>query len=317
MEISSKKSQSALNRWNDPETREKLVQGMLNRNADRNQQIRDAAINTPVEEISNKFNLSVRYIKKILSKAKIKPINSIEYVESDDPTEPKTIKNIQYVDRKVKKNENYQKKFQDIKNLYEQEMPIIDIAKKYDMAERSIRDILKRVGVKLVRKPWNADPQKIQTVCEMYKNGISKIDIIDKFGFSRGYLNKILKDNGFDTSFKVKIHTIDSQGYIWERVSKDDPMAEMRTKKGIVAQHRLVMARHLNRPLSPRETVHHINGDKTDNRIENLQLHNGRHGKGECMECFDCKSQNIITNTFLCCGDCGSCKIQFTKIKKV
>ena len=56
---------------------------------------------------------------------------------------------------------------------------------------------------------------------------------------------------------------IDPRGYIQIRIGGK-----------CVRQHRHVMEVFLGRKLDPKEDVHHINGIKTDNRVENLQVIN-------------------------------------------
>lgn len=59
-------------------------------------------------------------------------------------------------------------------------------------------------------------------------------------------------------------------GYVLVK-APESPMAMV---NGYVPEHRLVMAAHLGRPLAKFENVHHLNGVRDDNRIENLELWN-------------------------------------------
>lgn len=61
----------------------------------------------------------------------------------------------------------------------------------------------------------------------------------------------------------------------------DHPQAN---SAGQVAEHRYVMSEHLGRPLLPHENVHHINGDRLDNRLANLELWSKSQPAGQRVE---------------------------------
>lgn len=63
-----------------------------------------------------------------------------------------------------------------------------------------------------------------------------------------------------------------TRGYITVRIARNDFFYPMVAKGGRVFEHRLMVAKSLNRCLLPWEIVHHKNGIKDDNKIENLQL---------------------------------------------
>ncbi len=56
------------------------------------------------------------------------------------------------------------------------------------------------------------------------------------------------------------------------------------TKSGRILEHVFVMSEYLGRPLEKHERIHHLNGIRNDNRIQNLELWTTSHPSGQRVE---------------------------------
>jgi DNA-binding CsgD family transcriptional regulator len=183
------------------------------------------------------------------------------------------------------------------------------LAEEFDTTPVTVRSALRRAGLK-IRGPGGPrrffSTEEISVIADLFQAGKSQGQIAQHLSTTQSKVSETLRRQGLYSQRGARNgqhhplwrggRIILKGGYVMVKAEQDDTLAVSTANGGFyVMEHRLVMARHLGRPLTRKESVHHINGDRGDNRLENLQLRQGNHGNGAVYTCLDCGSHNVAT----------------------
>ena len=126
-------------------------------------------------------------------------------------------------------------------------------------------------GFKKGNTPWNKNLKGIHlsSKSEWKKGKIPKNAVLFKKGetpWNKGK-NDVMPRGKNHPSWKGG--RILHQGRYYLVLKPNHPKAD---SKGYVREHRLIMEEYLGRYLNSNELIHHLNGNKLDNRVANLEL---------------------------------------------
>lgn len=161
---------------------------------------------------------------------------------------------------------------------YQETQSVAETAQRLGWGQPRIRYRLKQHGVQLSGLRGSAVSRNRGLILKMYAKGYSQVKIAKAIGTNTCHVRAFLQERGLPTTFDMSGannsnwrggRCSDKDGYILVHMP-DHPNCD---RHGYMREHRLVLEKHLDRYLTRREVVHHIDGDRQNNDIANLRLY--------------------------------------------
>lgn len=161
------------------------------------------------------------------------------------------------------------------------------IGREYGVSKKLILNHMKDLGIKRAMSSKEKGLMHAEKIKKLAYEGLNGVQIARKLKTSPETVYAIAKREGIEITDNFhKGYIITWAGYRMLR-TPEHPFAD---SKGYVREHRLVMEKYLGRYLEEDECVHHVDGGKSNNSIENLELmlieehvklhHTGKEGRG-------------------------------------
>jgi hypothetical protein len=173
-----------------------------------------------------------------------------------------------------------------LRTLYASGLDIAQVAAQMNASKATIAKRMREYGIaarprqeRLLGQRRAAPDLDVEAVCADYADGKTLTELSALYGVAEETLRRRLHSYAVPVRPRgqpLRKHlpnggkTIDKHGYVLVLAPLDHPHPN---SAGYIREHRLVMEQHMERYLNSEEVVHHRNGIKDDNRLENLRLY--------------------------------------------